>query len=703
MHDPSLVIDLATVLALAGVIAAVFRRFGQPVLLGYLAVGLIVGPYLPIPIFADVARIHELSELGVVLVMFAVGLEFSLRRMLALLPLAGVTGAVQIAMLGWAGYVLGLAFGMSPIGAVFLGASLAISSTMVVAKTFEDTPPPSSVRRMVLGVLVLQDVVAIAMLAALSGLATGGSPSGVQLASIVARLVLLLIVLIAVGLLIVPVFIRWVHRLRNAETLLMASMGVGSAFVLVAYAFEYSLALGAFLGGMLVAESGLAKRIEHLVQPVRDIFAAVFFVSVGMSVDPRLAAAQLVPALAIVAVILGGQFLSVSFAGLLSGVGLGTAVTAGLALGQIGEFAFIITGLGVRSGYVPKDLYAAVVMAAVLTSFTTPLAVAHAAKIASAVERRLPDRFRSLLGIYEAWLEQIRHMPTEDRRKRAVRRALVVLLVDATGVAVLVNSVALTLDDAAVWVAQAFGMEPSVAALVIIVATALASFPLLLGILRATGNLGTVLAEVSFPPPPENQVDMRRESRRLVVVAIQLLALVAVGAPLVALTQPFLPSPWSAIVFVAVVTPCAVYFWRRAETFHHHLRAGAEAVLAVLARDHDVSHEKTVADLLSGLGFATRMRVPARSFVVGKTLGELDLRVHTGAAILAIARPENGVFNPSGHDRLCAGDELAIAGSPEAAARLRAMLEAETDAWLRNQGASDDDFDDAEVDPSETP
>lgn len=675
MHHASLVIDVALVLATAGIVAAVFRRLGQPVLLGYLAVGLIVGPNLPIPVFVDYDRVHALSELGVVLVMFAVGLEFRIRRLLEILPLAGVTGVVQIAMLGWAGTTLGMSLGLNAIGAVFVGASLAISSTMVVTKVFEDVPPEPATRRLVLGVLVLQDVAAIALLAALSGLAAGEAPSALSIASTIARLILLLLLMTAAGLLIVPAYIRWVHRQENDETLMMAAIGTCFAMVLVAHWLGYSHALGAFLGGMLVAESGLATRIEHLIVPLRDVFAAIFFVSVGMSVDPSVAAEQWLPSLLISVVVISAQFMSVSFSGLLSGVGLGTSVAAGLALGQIGEFAFIMTGLGVKSGKLPPEIYASIVTAAVITAFTTPIAVRRSSAVASWVERHLPGRLRALLGIYETWLAEVRRKPSADLQRRSIRRAGLALVIDGGAVTILIVAVSLTRDAAALWIARTFTLSYPVAAVLVIAATVLAMLPLVIGIVRATRNLGKILAEATLPSPSAGQVDMRRESRRLFVVAIQLLALVAVWAPIVALVQPFVPAFGGGILFLGVTAPAAVYFWRRAETFHDHLRAGAEAVLSVLVHTEDLSQEPTVQELLSGLGYATRITVPTGSSVVGRTLAELDLRVRTGVTILAIGRQPQGVFNPHGPDELHVADVLAVAGDPDAVERLRLLLQ----------------------------
>ncbi|MCA9715698.1 MAG: cation:proton antiporter, partial [Myxococcales bacterium] len=341
MSAPSIVTDLAIVLGVAAVTGTIARALRQPPVLGYLLAGLIVGPYIPIPLFADGERVHELAEFGVVLVMFAVGLEFSLGRVARVLPLAGVTALVQIGGMFWAGSALGQLLGLSSVGAVFLGASVAISSTMVVTKVFDLHRPPDEVRALVLGVLVLQDLVAIVLIAIVTGVAEGAGLAPAALLATLGRLLGVLAAVVLLGLFLVPRVARRVWAIRSPEVSTVFALGLCFSAAVGMQQLGYSPALGAFLAGMLVAESGLGARYEHLVAPLRDVFAAVFFVSVGMSVDPRLAFEQLGASLAVAGTVFALQWLLVTSAGLLSGLGLRRAGHAGFALGQIGEFGFI--------------------------------------------------------------------------------------------------------------------------------------------------------------------------------------------------------------------------------------------------------------------------------------------------------------------------------------------------------------------------
>ncbi|MEQ1564952.1 MAG: cation:proton antiporter, partial [Myxococcota bacterium] len=346
--------DLAVVAGVAGITAAVARWIGLPTLVGYLAAGLVVGPYLPIPLFADPERVRAMAEFGVILVMFGVGLEFRLARLLATLPRAGPATLFEVGALAWLGWTAGRWLGFDGVGPVFLGAALAISSTMVVDRVTDGAQLEPRVRDFVFGVLVVQDVVAIVLVAALSTLAGGESPSAGAVVVLLAKLCGALLAMFVAGWLTVPVVLRRVVALGSPEATLVTTAGVGFGFAAIAAALGYSAALGAFLGGVLVAESGVEERVAPMLRPLRDLFAAVFFVSIGMEVDPWVAARHLPTIAALSAVVIAGQLGAVTFAGVLSGNGLRTSVFAGLLLGQVGEFGFLLAGLGVAAGAGPE-------------------------------------------------------------------------------------------------------------------------------------------------------------------------------------------------------------------------------------------------------------------------------------------------------------------------------------------------------------
>ena len=266
--------DLAMVLCVAAVTTVLFQKIRQPVVVGYLIAGLIVGPYLP-PLYADPERIRQLAELGVILLMFALGLEFRLSKLVRLGPTAGFITALQVGFMIWLGYVCGRALGWPPLECIFTGAILSISSTTIVAKAYDETPVSPRLRELAFGVLLAEDLTAVVELALLTTLASGAAVSAPLMTVTIARLILFLVAFVGIGLLIVPRAMRLVVSLERPETTLVASIGICFAFALIAEHAGYSVALGAFLAGSMVAESGRADQIEHLVAPVRDIFGAV--------------------------------------------------------------------------------------------------------------------------------------------------------------------------------------------------------------------------------------------------------------------------------------------------------------------------------------------------------------------------------------------------------------------------------------------
>ena len=310
MH--SLVSDLAIVLGVAAATSIVLRVLRQPSVLGYLVAGLLVGPLLSTPLFADVERLDQLSEFGVILVMFSIGLEFSVARLLKLLPASGLAALVQIGAMAWLGYAFALFVGLGAVPGLFVGASVAISSTMVVAKVYDDHTPGRALRRLVFGVLVVQDVVAVIFIAALTAVASGATVSLDSLASIGLTLIAALVAALGGGLLVIPRLVRFLYRIGNRELLVVAMAALAFCAAVGAARLGYSAALGAFLAGMLVAESGRGRESEHIVAPLRDLFTAIFFVTVGMGVDPAMAVRHLDEACLLTVIVVGGQLVAVS-------------------------------------------------------------------------------------------------------------------------------------------------------------------------------------------------------------------------------------------------------------------------------------------------------------------------------------------------------------------------------------------------------
>lgn len=650
--------DLGLTLAVSAVTGVLTKRLGQPSIVGYLLAGLVVGPHVPIPLFADPDRVQTLAELGVVLVMFAVGLEFRVSRLLQVLPRAGVVAAVQIGALGFLGGAAGALFGLSWVEQTLLGAAVAISSTMVVSKVFESARVEGEARELVFGVLVVQDVVAVALLAVMAAVVAGSGLAPLAVARVVLELGASLAGLGVLGLIAVPPAVRRIVASGAAELVAVTAGAVGFGAAALAAAMGYSPALGAFLGGVLVAESGAGHEVEASIRPIRDLFAAVFFVSIGMLVDPAVAVRDL-PAIGLLAgLVVGAQLATVTVAAVLTGHSLRTGIVAGLSLGQVGEFGFLLAALGAGAGAGPR-LIAILVGVALVTTFTTAWAIRSADRVVHTVDAQLPKRVQRLLGWYEAWFRRPR--PEASPVVRHARR-LSGHMASLTGLLL-----ATALAEPAVTTRLAAAGAPSWAAPLALPAAALVlAIPLGAGAFWASQALADHLADELVPPERAGT----EAARRLVRANVRLLVALGSAIPAAALTRPFLGA-WAGGTAVAVllVAGAAFLVWRRAgEVVPEQLTAAGE--LSRLLGPDPVSHAPAAAPE-PGI---TGVRLPPQAPAVGQTLAELDLRAVTGATVIAIARATGEVVSPSGHERLAESDVLGLVGAPEAVERARALL-----------------------------
>jgi CPA2 family monovalent cation:H+ antiporter-2 len=681
-HD--LLVAIAVVLCVAAVTTVLFQRLRQPVVLGYILAGLIVGPHVPIPLVADTGVVQTLSELGVILLMFSLGLEFSLRKLAAVGPTAGLTAVIQCSIMLWLGFVVGRAFGWTVLESIFTGALIAISSTTIIAKAFDEQGIRGRLRELVVGVLIVEDLIAILLMAALTALSTGSGLSAGSLALTTGRLVAFLVGLVVVGLLIIPRAMRMIIRLNRPETTLVASIGICFAIALLAQAFGYSVALGAFLAGSLIAESGEEKQVEHLVQPVRDMFAAIFFVSVGMMIDPAVLARYWLAITVLTVVVILGKIVSVSVGAFLTGNGTRTSVQSGMSLAQIGEFSFIIAGLGLSLKATGEFVYSIAVAVSAITTLTTPMLIRAAGPVATYVDRKLPKPLQTFVALYGSWVERLHEAPRQQTLGTSLRRSAGLLLLDAALLTALVIGVSVSSMRIALLLAEKTGLDPSLAEKLVIATTAVISIPFLIGVVRIARRLAETLSEVALPRAAEGKTDLSAAPRRVLLLTLQVVIVILIGAPLVAITQPFLRGFTGALVILVLLTALGVGFWRSATNLHGHVRAGAQVLAEALATWARSTHTGTeagehgldrVEGLVPGLGAPTPVRIEAESPAAGKTLAQLNLRGLTGATVLAIHRGEEDISLPTAQEVLKPGDILAVAGTQTAVEAAKSLLE----------------------------
>src|SRR5215210_3988362 len=490
--------NLALVLCTAAVTTVVFQRLRQPVVFGYLLAGMIVGPHTPIPLLADEDMVRTLSELGVILLMFSLGLEFRLRRVVQVAATSGIAALFETSMMLGLGYLLGRLFGWTTIESIFAGAMVAISSTTIVARALAEQDVRGRLTEIVFGILIVEDLIAIFLVAVLTAIAAGGGISPQSLGLTAIRLGAFLVGLIGLGLLIVPRLIRTVIRLDRSETTLVATIGICFAAALLALGFGYSVALGAFIAGSLVAESGESVRIEQLVHPVRDMFVAIFFVSVGMLIEPKVIVGHAGAIAAFTLLVIAGKVLSVTVGSFLTGNGLRSSMQAGMSLAQIGEFSFIIAAVGLAAGATRNFLYPVAVTVSAITTLTTPWLIRGAGPAAMWVDRKLPRPLQTTAALYGSWIERIRSAPPQAGRSRT--KGLVrVLLIDALLLAFIIIAAAVETGRFKALFSKYLGISEDFGLVAVITGALIVSTPLVVGIFRSARRLGFMLAVRALP------------------------------------------------------------------------------------------------------------------------------------------------------------------------------------------------------------
>ena len=397
---PFLVKDLALILMVAGVVTLIFKRLKQPLVLGYIVAGFLVSPHMPYTMSVmDETDIQTWADIGVIFTLFSLGLDFSFKKIVKMGASPIIACIVIVFCMMMLGISVGHGFGWDRMDCIFLGGMLAMSSTTIIYKAFDDMGlRQQKFASMVMSVLILEDILAIVMMVMLSAIAGGSNPDGEQMISSVLRIGFFLVLWFIVGIFAIPLFLRSVRKLINGETLLVVSLGLCCGMAVLSTKVGFSSAFGAFVMGSILAETIEAEKIIKLVEPVKNLFGAIFFVSVGMLVDPKILVEYAVPILALVGTILVGQAIFGTFGFMLGGESLKSAMRCGFSMAQIGEFSFIIASLGLSLGVISNFLYPVVVAVSVITTFLTPYMIRLALPSYQMMEKHLPCKFINILN-----------------------------------------------------------------------------------------------------------------------------------------------------------------------------------------------------------------------------------------------------------------------------------------------------------------
>ncbi|MBQ9654460.1 MAG: cation:proton antiporter [Prevotella sp.] len=397
---PALINDLAIILISAGIVTLIFKRLKQPLVLGYIVAGFLVSPHMPYTVsVTETESVHLWADIGVMFLLFSLGLDFSFKKILKMGASPIISAITIIFSMSMLGVVVGHLFEWDKEDCIFLGGMLAMSSTTIIYKAFDDLGlRQQQFAGLVMSVLILEDILAIVMMVMLSAVASGNGADGGQMLGSVVKIAFFLVLWLVVGIFAIPQFLRSVRKLINAEVLLIVSLGLCCAMAVFSTKVGFSSAFGAFIMGSILAETVEAERIEKLVEPVKNLFGAIFFVSVGMLVDPKILVDYALPIIALVLTILLGQCVFGTISFMLGGESLKSAMRCGFSMAQIGEFSFIIASLGLSLGVISNFLYPVVVAVSVITTFLTPYMIRLATPAYNVLERHLPRKLIMVLN-----------------------------------------------------------------------------------------------------------------------------------------------------------------------------------------------------------------------------------------------------------------------------------------------------------------
>lgn len=663
MHTATFLQDLAVVMIVAGLVTIICHRFRQPVVLGYIIAGVIIGPHTPpFPLIHDKPTIDTLSELGVILLMFSIGLEFSLRKLRRVGGPAFVAAFLEILLMVWIGYQIGRLFTWSFMDSIFLGAMLSISSTTIIARSLSELGKSKEpFAQLIFGILIIEDVLAIVMIVLLSGIAMTGTLSIASVGATVTKMGVFLVSTLVVGLLAVPRLIGYVAKFKSNEMLLVTVLGLCFGFSLLATKLGYSVALGAFIIGAVIAESREGHRIEVLTEPVRDMFSAVFFVAIGLLIDPVLIVQHWLPVTVITIGVVLGQTLTCAFGVFVAGQDLRTSLRVGMGLAQIGEFSFIIAALGLSLNVTSGFLYPIAVAVSAITTLLNPYLIRNADGLVGWFYRVAPIRFVNFLGLYTQWVGQLGGDSQSSMIWRLGRQWFLQIGLNAALVAAIFAGAAYISQRPQVWPQSLeFGAEAKEAGLWL--AAMILSLPLFIASFRKLQAFALLIAQsrVTRERAGDKTVAIRQVVEQTVLTAGVIVAIFFV----LALSSTFLPSFKILLVLLGIIAAVAFFLRRSFIKIYSQGQVALRETLSQPPTPIDPVHtSKQLTGLLSEADLEP-VTVTADSIACRKLIGELELRSRTGASIVGIERGNGArIINPGPDEELQAGDQVLLLGN----------------------------------------
>lgn len=641
-----LITDLALILGSAGIVTIIFKKLKQPVVLGYIIAGLLVSPNFKLfPTITDIESIRVWADIGVIFLLFSLGLEFSFKKLVKIGPTAGITGIFEVSMMLLTGFIAGRLMGWSFIDSLFLGGIISISSTTIIIRAFEELGVKTmKFAGMVLGVLVIEDLAAVLLLVLLSTVAVSKNFSGGAMLFSVLKLVFFLILWFLAGIYLLPTFLKRTKKLMNEETLLVVSLGLCLIMVALATQAGFSSALGAFIMGSILAETSQNEKIIHLVKPVKDLFGAIFFVSVGMLINLSVLAQYILPVILLTLVVIAGKTINATIGSFIAGQPLKQSVQTGMSLAQIGEFSFIIATLGLTLKVTSSFLYPIAVGVSVLTTFCSPYLIRLSEPFYHWIEKHLPEKWITYLNRYSSGAQKIRTVSTWRLLIRAYLRTIIINTVIIIGIILITtNYLKPFLQE---WIKNSFN-----ATLVSTIITLLLIAPFLWALtIRRIERLSftKLWLNTIYNRGPLALMELLRLILCVLIIGFLLNSFFSVKIALLGATL--------AIIFIIL------FFSKRLQSFYGKIE---KRFLGNLHGNKTEAPDNPALNLVPWDGHLSYFDVPPESSSAGKTLTELAWREKFGINVALIERGQRTIRAPGRNERIFPADRLAVIGTDE--------------------------------------
>lgn len=651
-HLPTLVLDLGLILITAAIITILFKWLKQPVVLGYIIAGFLVSQnFFFFPTVVDTSNIATWSEIGVIFLLFALGLEFSFKKLVDIGGTASIGTAINMGSMIVIGYIVGQLMGWTQMESLFLGGMLAMSSTTIIIKAFTDMGlQKKRFAGIVFGMLIVEDIAAIIMMVLFSTLAVSQKFEGVELMENILKLLFFILIWFVVGIYLIPTVFKKLKKYLNDETLLIVSVGLCIGMVIFADAVGFSPALGAFIMGIILAETVEGKHIEHLMEPLKNLFGAVFFVSVGMMISPDIIVEYIGPILLLTVVVLVGRIIFATLGVLASGEGLKVAMQSGFSLAQIGEFSFIVATLGLQLGVLSDFIYPIIVAVSVITTFTTPYCIKLSVPAYNKLEKIIPPKWNKLIIGYSA-----SSLKTTDRKNDWNKLLKDILLAVAIYFALSVAVLFLAREYLIPFITdQIPGVWGAVLAAVI---TLSLMMPFMSAILRSKNN-----------SQEYKKIWEDSHFNKAALIGLTMIRIGLCAAIILVVLIPLFPEMTGWLLLISIVLAISIIFFqgfskqseRMEEQFFENLNSKE-----IIEEKKKAVNKEAKEELLNRDIHIEKIIVPQNSRTAGHTLAELNFRQVTGVDVISIIRGTQKINIPSGDVRVFPFDKLVIAGTDE--------------------------------------